>query len=330
MPLRDAPKDKPLCTIVHISDLHFGSKWVIEDESLWRTILPKLPALRLLTGFYPHSYQAATQLSIAVRRIFLARRNDGVPAVLVHSGDLTARGAEGEFSVGNTFLLGGHGVPGSRAVAGLELAGEFRDVSFLDIPGNHDLWSRWDNRMQSAASAHYGGVYPRRLDVELSGGWRLILHGMDSNRSRLTSDALANGEIPARDLTEACKRLEACCGDRVIQGIVLHHPLAIKPGTEPKLFGREIQKLKSRDTVARQLRSAGAQFVLCGHIHSQQVLVRGPRRPLQFTAGSGCQMGGPHHFWTLDIHPGSVVAAVHEIPSGCIAYERAAGTRHAF
>lgn len=299
--------DKPACTIVHISDLHFGAQFIIDGESTWRKAIARAPFLHHVTGYFPHSYQTANALAIAVRRILKERRDRGVPAVVVHTGDLTASGSRAEFSVGDTFLRHGHYLE-NGTLAGLSLETDFRQQAF-DLPGNHDLWHRRSPKDHSAFTSHYGGTYPRTRAIPTSSKL-VLLYGLDSSRSSLIAHRLANGEIEASSLATVCEALKSQKGPNTIQIVCLHHPLRLRRRTAPRMFGMEVLKLRDRERICRELFEAGAQMVLGGHVH-QQVH---SNSPLTFVAGSGCQISSRPGFWQLDLFDGEVGYTYHHLP----------------
>lgn len=294
---------KPICTLIHFSDPHFGSSFVIDGESWWRNLVAHSPGLRHISALFPHSYQRAVALAHSIRRILADRRDLGIPTVVVHTGDLTASGAASEFSVGATFLSHGHYLA-NGTLAGLKL-----DPPAFDLPGNHDLWSRKSPRALEAFTSHYGGAYPRSLTIERN-GHKVTLHSLDSNRSDLVQHRLARGAIAAEALHEVCERLRK--NRPATQVVCLHHPLYLSEEAKPRLFGFEILDLKNRTGIEAALAEAGANLVLAGHVHTQHAH---ERNPVQFIAGSACQIGShPPAFWLLDLHADEVAFTQMAIP----------------
>ncbi len=123
-----------LLTLVHISDLHFGSPPASEGgepPTWWRRF-------DRFDGWLGHSEHAIEHLEQFIRRIEPEK-----PAVVV-TGDLTACGKVAEFEMARKYLQG-H-VELRNRIAGLELP----DVLNRTIPGNHDHWPGanviWGNR----------------------------------------------------------------------------------------------------------------------------------------------------------------------------------------
>ena len=194
----------PICKLIHISDTHFGSQFAIDGESLWRKAISRTPGLRRAAALFPHSYQSAVALAIAVRTILRDCTETGVPAVVVHTGDLTASGKQSEFSVGQTFFRHGHYLE-NGVIAGLLMDTEFHQLVF-DIPGNHDLWQSGSPKDRASFDSFYGGEYPRIREIKNNSG-SVILYGIDSNRSSKWQDRQANGEIPQGVLEVTCEEL---------------------------------------------------------------------------------------------------------------------------
>jgi 3',5'-cyclic AMP phosphodiesterase CpdA len=308
----------PICTLVHVSDLHFGASFVIDGGAAWRRLVARTVLLRQVTGYFPHGYQAAGALAVAVRQIIRDRNGRGIPTVVVHSGDLTASGIQSEFSVGTTFLRHGHYLE-NGSVAGLRLETEFGQLPF-DIPGNHDLWSRRSPKDHEAFTSHYGGVYPRTREVKTKAG-RVLLWGLDSNRSSLWQHRLANGEITDAQLNSVCESIKLHKSSGAIQVVCTHHPLATRRRSAPRMLGWEILKLRQREAVAKRLGEAGAQLTLSGHVHAQHHIRRRGTAPLHFVAGSACQISSRPSFWLLDLHADRVAYTYYHMPKMAIQFE---------
>ncbi|MEZ5353453.1 MAG: metallophosphoesterase [Bryobacteraceae bacterium] len=306
--------EPPLCTLIRFSDPHFGSSFVTRDEQWWRKGLPHLPVVNLLTGLFPHSYTYACALAAAFHQIVQHRQSRKVPVTVVHSGDLTSSGKQAEFSTGATFLAHGHYSDTNR-LHGLGLDKYGLSGSLLDIPGNHDLWSRGDPKQALSFSTRYGGPYPRRLDTSA-----VVIYGMDSNRAPNAQHRRANGEIPMDQLGAllGMMRDDRKAGRVVI--VTLHHPVQMTAESAPKLAGKEILFLKDRDKIARSLRENGACVVLAGHVHQPQWTRATPGSPLQYVAGSACQSGAKPQFWILDLYPDEVIHHSMVYPPNAVSF----------
>lgn len=310
------PDPSTICSIIHISDPHFGSGIVNSGNTWWRKLLARIPIANQITGLYPHDYQVALALAVAVRHILKDRAQRQIPTVVVHTGDLTSGGQLAEFSTGATFLRSAHILP-SRAMAGFRL--DQRNEIPFDIPGNHDLWSRGSPKSQSPYSEYYGGSYPKmHPPIETPRG-RVRIFGLDSNRSTLWAHRLANGEVPNHQLQQLSSLLTDSREDASIKIVCLHHPIDVHPNHAPKLLGFEILKLRHRAQLAQFLKDHGVHLVLAGHVHRQRTYQSTPTGPLQLVAGSCCQIGNQPSFWLIDIHPAGI--ACHEL-------QAALGTLH--
>lgn len=308
----------PVCTLVHISDPHFGSGFVVDGEARWRRFVSRVPGLRHIAGMFPHGYQSAVAAAVAVRQILRDRKARGISAVVVHTGDLTAAGHHAEFSVGITFMRHGHYLE-NGTMAGLRLDTEFGQQVF-DMPGNHDLWRRRSPKDHEAFSSHYGGSYPKSREITSPSGTALI-YGLDSNRSSLFQHRLANGEIPFESINSLLGCLRAKKNTDALQVVCLHHPLFLRRRGAPQILGTEILKLRNRVAVARALADAGAHLVLAGHVHQQQ---HSGRYGFQhFIAGSLCQVNARPSFWLLDLYSNYVEYIYYHIPNGKIHFEPA-------
>ena len=62
---RQFRSDPPICSVIHFSDPHFGGSFVTQDDSWWIK-LSGLPMVNLVTGIFPHSYQLACALALAI------------------------------------------------------------------------------------------------------------------------------------------------------------------------------------------------------------------------------------------------------------------------
>lgn len=305
------PKPDPftICSLIHISDPHFGKSLVNNGNTWWRKLIARLPVANQLTGLYPHDYQTAGALAVAVRHILKERTNQQIPTVVVHTGDLTAGGKLAEFSVGATFLRRAHSLP-NGALAGFSL--DQRNELPFDLPGNHDLWSRASPKAQSAYSDYYGGSYPLQFDPPINTPRGTVcLYGLDSNRSGLWSHRLANGSIPEAQLHKLSALLAAKPDGNLVKVVCLHHPIAMEPSHAPRILGIEVLRLNRRDAIARFLKDHGVHLVLAGHVHNQHPYEATADRPLQIVAGSCCQIGNHPSFWLLDI--GATGLHRHEI-----------------
>ncbi|MBL8221177.1 MAG: metallophosphoesterase [Bryobacterales bacterium] len=303
------PGPSTICSLIHISDPHFGSGIVNSGNTWWRKFIARIPVANQITGLFPHDYQVAGALAVAVRHILKDRAQREIPTVVVHTGDLTAGGKLAEFCTGATFLRSAHLLP-NGAMAGFRL--DQRNEIPFDIPGNHDLWSRSSPKSQSPYSDYYGGSYPIQLHppIETPRG-KVRIFGLDSNRSTLWAHRLANGEVPHHQLQQLSALLTDTRNDCSIKIVCLHHPIDVHPSHAPRLLGFEILKLRHRAQLAQFLKDHGVHLVLTGHVHRQRTYQSTATSPLQIVAGSCCQIGNTPSFALLDLHPAELT--YHEL-----------------
>jgi len=180
------------------------------------------------------------------------------PDVTVISGDLTQRARRGQF----------------RAAAALiaRLPGPV-----LCVPGNHDmpLWNPVARLVRPFAR------WKRLITDDLAPmldlpGLRVI--GLNTADPRAWQRGLAR---PA-DLSRACARLRAASPGQ-LRVVALHHPMHMPAGS-----GKT--PMQGADTAAGALAEAGADVILCGHLHqwaaAPYALREGGRAMLAVQAGT--------------------------------------------
>lgn len=290
------PKRGILATLIHISDLHFGSK-LGNDESALRKFLASLP---LVTGLYPHSFQVARSLSVRIRQIIENRKAAGVALCVVCTGDLTRGGELDEFTVASTFLRKSHAVGAGDSV-GLELGPNRttirpRKSGLFIIPGNHDIWRRSNPQEYGAFQGHFQDNYPTecKLELELR---PIYLYGLDTTRNTELRHRLARGKLSSDQLEKVCKLLRKRSGN--LQIVCLHHPLR-----DPIRSNSAItMQLEDRDAIGEALADAGANLVLAGHVHVADVqAARNGRTPHHVIAGTALQQFSDCSFNLIDIY----------------------------
>ncbi len=275
--------ETPLATVIHISDLHFGSS-IYNQLSTFKKLASRTP----LQSRFPHSFEVARALSNEVRRIAADREKRGIPLTIVHTGDLTRIGEPEELMVGTTFLHSAH-VTGAGARVGL-------DSNVIDIPGNHDIWQRYTpSKMAVIADYYYRQPYPRKREVPFRGG-KIVFHGLDSNRGSKSAHWQANGEVDPEQLDAVCEQIRSNRSGGTIHIVCIHHPLA----------GDLNLRLNHRETIALRLAEAGASLVLAGHVHKHLVFTASNEIPRHLVAGTACQMGTENTFLVLDFFQSQV------------------------
>jgi len=154
--------NKPLATLIHISDLHFCDKFT-NVETRFKKLLAKLPFLR---GTFAHSYQATRALSIRINQILKDRKDTGVPTGVVFTGDLTRGGFLKELQIGFNFLREAYLV-GAGEPVGLKLGKDIQKIDFNSsprlfyVPGNHDIWQRKDPQVFNTFPKLFPVPYPK-------------------------------------------------------------------------------------------------------------------------------------------------------------------------
>jgi 3',5'-cyclic AMP phosphodiesterase CpdA len=300
----------PLATLIHLSDLHFGSEFTT-DETFFKWLLACIPFAQ---GASAHSYQAARALSIRVRQILQDRARRGVPVCVVFTGDLSGRGQEAELTVGSTFLQRSFAV-GAGDTVGLDLGGPRNHIDVASgpglfvIPGNHDIWQRHQPYMLGVLRRHFPGDYPIAAEVTTRGR-SVFLYGLDSTQNTRMRHMLARGRVREEELGRLCDLLRhnRALGKPGVQVVCLHHPL-IDPqerGLDPTL------KLEERERVARRLLDAGTDLALSGHIHRAVIRERDTDMPHHAVAGTGTQQFSERNFLVHDVHEDAVLWSLYE------------------
>jgi len=237
-------------------------------------------------GIFPHDFTIAQALSLRVRQILADRALRKVPTLVIHTGDLTAAGLPNQFAVGGKFLSSHWDTPGIPYPIGFDLT----PGQLVDIPGNHDLWFGGNQR--------YAKSFPAEERRQF-GDFYVVIVGLDSNRGTKGRRRFAKGQIDLAQLDRASRVLKEH-HDAMLRIVALHHPLSDPPsGPDPGL------RLKDREAIARQLRSAGADLVLAGHVHASFHEAETSESPRHHVAGTACQMLSPHtcRFHIIDVFP---------------------------
>ena len=271
--------ETPLATVIHISDLHFGPS-IFNRRTTFKKLVSRTP----LQGRFPHFYEVARALAREVRRIVADRKKRRIPAMIVHTGDLTRTGEPEELMVGTTFLHSAH-VTGAGARVGF-------DSRVLNIPGNHDIWQRGTpSKMALIEDYYFSQAYPVKYELPIPGGM-IVFHGLDSNRGSKSAHWKANGEVDPEQLDAVCEQIHSNHSSGTIHVVCIHHPLAGDSGL----------RLNHREVVALRLAEAGASVVLAGHVHTHLSFMASAEMPLHLVAGSACQMGTENTFLVLDFY----------------------------
>lgn len=285
-----------LATIIHVSDLHFGSTF--RALTRWRRALDSIPAR------HPHSPEVAVDLAQAVKSLAARRHAQKIPVAIVHTGDLTQSGKERQFDLCHRYLRSeivdrtGENV-GFKVKCFCEpfTPGEAPwSARLFEIPGNHDYWKhprKWFRRV-------FRNSFPRDFPSEYTlslGGRRVVsLFGLDSNRAPNRGSVLSKGFVEPAQLGHLAAKLSAPNPDRELRVVCVHHPLESNGN-----FNDERIRLSNRDLVSATLFKAGAHLVIGGHIHEYRKFGGGPGSPLNLIAGSGTQQNADHNFLVFDV-----------------------------
>jgi 3',5'-cyclic AMP phosphodiesterase CpdA len=163
------------------------------------------------------------------------------PAVVIVTGDLSNRGREDEFRAARALL-------------------DRLSAPWLAVPGNHDLPHSFPARFTAPGRLFEREIGPRNPTFH---GEAITVQGFDSTRpwrhqgGRLRSEAAALAASTFASAPAGSLRVAA-----------LHHHLAGAPWRASRKF-----PLRRRSGRLQELRAAGAELVLGGHIH-QSTIVR--------------------------------------------------------
>jgi hypothetical protein len=182
--------------------------------------------------------------------------------------------------------------------------------SFLDIPGNHDVFAAPNG--SDPFRKWYPEDFPLRYEIP-NDVRPIVLLGVDSNQEKTRRYArmigeprwLRKGRVDEAQLSNVCAHLEIERHRRAIRVVCLHHPLAEDPSQRG--LGRweeESIRLANRSRVAASLVRSGAHLVIAGHIHRYVSFQNGPENNLPFhtVAGSSAQAGEDCNFVLFDIY----------------------------
>ncbi len=195
------------------------------------------------------------------------------PDALVVSGDLTRRARSAEFAAAAQFLAS-FGVP------------------VLAVPGNHDipgsdLWTRFIDPL-----APWQRFHGEDSEPELVLGDTVVL-GVDTvQRAHWHLDWSAGG-LSSRRIGRLAARIAAHPGRRIL--VVCHHPL------RHPAWATDRRPARGGTAAVSLLRDAGAQAILCGHLHRADAPAEGADLPRQFIAPSALspRTKGSPNGWNL-------------------------------
>jgi 3',5'-cyclic AMP phosphodiesterase CpdA len=257
--------------IIHLSDIHFGSKHTFDpsasaagdvpDERDYPTLLDKLAA-------------------------DLTEEDPGCPVLFALTGDMAQTGTYEELDRAETFVKELTHIPLLGTVHPLE------DV-FI-VPGNHDVlfdsadigkrWQQWTDFPNRLRGTHVDRTTPWDLDAvedrvdDLGAVVVTINSSIKVQRGRIDQD---RGLVEAKQIEVMAERLEAIEPDRLNSAIrvalIHHHPVLIPDLVEP---GRGYDAVVNSAALLRILRRFGFHLLLHGHKHIRTYLRRTTTRPI--------------------------------------------------
>lgn len=243
-----------LATFVHVSDLHFlGGSLDVNTILLWM----KVPLLDGLLGHHERSLMRLVD--------FLERLKAEEPKLIV-TGDLTALGADDQFTMADEFLGGVLKPPKVNTPTGLRL----NDWMDRAVSGNHDMWPGslkfW--LKPSGALSRAFSFLPHAADpaIRLPGGadLRFLRINTDAEVSRFKR-IRAVGAFP-QQLETLAASLSRLPKKKEIRVLCLHHsPCAGKAGS----MGIDGP---SRAALNKFIADNSVAVILTGHIHNPPVV----------------------------------------------------------
>lgn len=218
------------------------------------------------------------------------------PDLVVITGDLTQRSRSEQWRQARDFV---HRLPGP----------------VLCVPGNHDApLENVARRMLSPWRGYRRHISHNVAPVLRMEGVRVV--GANS-ASRVEWQ---RGRLDPGDMTRACKALAEPPKDGVTV-LALHHPLEQLPD-DPKA------PLRDAADAARRLADAGAEVVLCGHMHRWRAMPILGGRMLQVQAGTSASLrtrGEENDFNLLRLTPDRVEIERHAVAETGEAFRRLSG-----
>ncbi len=220
------------------------------------------------------------------------------PRLIVVAGDLTQRARHGEFQAARAWMR--------------ELG---RTAPVAVIPGNHDVQWWWRPLLPFGSGAKYG-KYRRYFGPVLSPHLALpeavvvgtlTSHGVawGSLTPRLR-DLAVKGHLPKKEVERARQLFERAT-DEQVRILLLHHN--VLRGELSRRMGLARWKQAQRRIVA-----SGADVVLCGHDHQEQVDTLGDR-VVVCAAGTLCRRsrgGRPSSFYRVVVGEEAIQVEVYQ------------------
>ena len=259
-----------LATLLHVSDLHIGDIDPISgNNTLDSEVINLWRSASIFQGYLGHSHRALCHLVDLWRDVSELERN---PYVVV-TGDITATGAEGQYTTALEYLLGSLVDPSTGLPLGLQLAHSSPPM----IPGNHDHWPGQRCTARRLALCMLGPstpglsrtftkmpISPVRIPLAMTPPCTLVIAGLNTDAD------VGNRKVPrffARgSFVTQCGAVFATLGPRKpdeLRILLVHHS-AIEEGVHRFMLRMEPA---SRAALAATVQKAGIAMVLSGHQH---------------------------------------------------------------
>jgi 3',5'-cyclic AMP phosphodiesterase CpdA len=257
------PKYSEPITIIHISDLHFGS--ILANNQF-----------PVIGGWAAHDFRLCRGLPLTMEyiRATLLELGDADEIRVVASGDLTATGTQQEFAVAHSYLRSRLRL--RRPPPGRETGLVLADNEIAAVPGNHD---HWDGKTLPRPTAYTKSIFPRyfrktpwmKAWVSLGGALELEVYGIDSNSGfeHKKTNFRAKGEFSGHELQILEQLLKESDlhrpphGTSRVRALVTHHSLTYT-GRFPGIISLEDS---SRDRIVKLAAEYKIGAILTGHTH---------------------------------------------------------------
>jgi 3',5'-cyclic AMP phosphodiesterase CpdA len=247
-----------LLTVVHISDLHFGSV----DPQTMDAEIPLLCRVcpGLFDGLQGHCYRVATQLD----RFFGLLAHEA--PLLVVTGDITACGGKDEYSTARAYLASELDPPSGNYV-GLRCPTWNRH----SVSGNHDNWpgkrTVLGPRLECRDETFRSMPFSEQHVVELRNGYTISFLGIDTDADVRHSGwqrFSAQGAFLSQ-LEKLAKKL-AAPAEKEVRLLLLHHSTQYRS----RLPIMRISET-SKAALDRFVAEHNVRILLCGHVHIPKI-----------------------------------------------------------
>lgn len=282
-------KQKPLATLLHISDLHIGNLDPnTGDAAISPAIHFGLENFPLFDGLLGHHANALRDLAKFVHQL---RASDEKFQIVV-TGDLSRKGDAPELALARRYFESEIDlIPPAGDYVGLHAAGRI-----ITIPGNHDHWAGAPIPVGTTPSSYYHyfiDSLPAKRSIPLgSQGHELTLLEVDSDadvRPNSIQRTYARGNFSSQ-----LQQLDAALparGEREIRVLLIHHARTWTG------FSLAMSSAAQQD-LDRFLLHHQVAVILCGHTHKPAAKrhYAGTRECWECGAGSTTQFDAlPHN-----------------------------------